>query len=441
MADKITLNSIGATDSFTTTASNINTNNAAIVTAMDNTLSRDGTLPNQMESNLDMSSNRILNLPSPSNNLEPLRLIDAQLLNGGGTITTNPLPVAGTIGQVLTKNSATNYDASWKTSSIVLSAGQVLGNNIASSTVTNSNLSVAPSVTLKGNPTATPNTVSDFTLASLTTSSTPDPINDFLLIEDNLAGTFKKVNANALIGSQTAGVSSIDLQTGLFTTGNGIDSSGKVLELTAARRTLPTRQIFTTAAVGTYSTPANCIRIFVRMVGAGGGGGGNGGSLTSAGSGGNSTFNSVVAAGGGGGSATGNTAGGAGGAGGNGGSGTASFRSSGQYGGTGFTVSAAYSPILGFQGGNSLLGYGGTTSSQAGLGPGGGGCGSQAPSTLIGNAGGGGGGEYVELIINNPAPNYPSITVGAGGIAGTGTGGSGGVGHAGAIIIDEYYGS
>lgn len=54
----------------------LNSNFAAIAEAFENTLSRDGTSPNAMEANLDMDSHRILNLPAPSNNTEPVRLVD-----------------------------------------------------------------------------------------------------------------------------------------------------------------------------------------------------------------------------------------------------------------------------------------------------------------------------------------------------------------------------
>lgn len=58
--------------------------------AFDNTLSRDGTSPNEMLADLDMNSNRILNLPAPTSMEEPLRLLDLdpdQIIyidNGGG---------------------------------------------------------------------------------------------------------------------------------------------------------------------------------------------------------------------------------------------------------------------------------------------------------------------------------------------------------------------
>jgi hypothetical protein len=61
-----------------TAISVINANNALIETALENTLSRDGTSPNDMNASLDMDSNRILNLPAPVADTEPLRVIDAQ---------------------------------------------------------------------------------------------------------------------------------------------------------------------------------------------------------------------------------------------------------------------------------------------------------------------------------------------------------------------------
>lgn len=63
----------------------LNANFDAIETALENTLSRDGTAPNYMSANLDMNSNRILNLPEPSNNNEPARLADVQAAVAGGS--------------------------------------------------------------------------------------------------------------------------------------------------------------------------------------------------------------------------------------------------------------------------------------------------------------------------------------------------------------------
>lgn len=63
---KLTLSDIGAGGLGAATL--INTNNGLLETALENTLSRDGTTPNQMEANLDLNSNRVTNLADGVNN-------------------------------------------------------------------------------------------------------------------------------------------------------------------------------------------------------------------------------------------------------------------------------------------------------------------------------------------------------------------------------------
>ena len=58
------------------TATKINANNTLIETAMENTLSLDGTAPNQMSASLDMNSNRILNLAAPESSSDAARWQD-----------------------------------------------------------------------------------------------------------------------------------------------------------------------------------------------------------------------------------------------------------------------------------------------------------------------------------------------------------------------------
>ena len=80
---KLELNDISSILSNPTGAATaISNNNASIEEALENTLSRDGTSPNQMEANLDMNSKRILNLPSPMYDQEPVRLGDLPDLTG-----------------------------------------------------------------------------------------------------------------------------------------------------------------------------------------------------------------------------------------------------------------------------------------------------------------------------------------------------------------------
>ena len=73
---KLTLTDIVSLESQTTAIQAMAANNDAIETALENTLSRDGTSPNEMGANLDMDSFRILNLPAPVSGSEPARFVD-----------------------------------------------------------------------------------------------------------------------------------------------------------------------------------------------------------------------------------------------------------------------------------------------------------------------------------------------------------------------------
>ena len=70
---KVTLNDVQTGYNSTATT---NSNYAIIEKAFDNTLSRDGTSPNQMEAVLDMNTNRIINLAAPANPNDAVRLQD-----------------------------------------------------------------------------------------------------------------------------------------------------------------------------------------------------------------------------------------------------------------------------------------------------------------------------------------------------------------------------
>lgn len=68
---KLTLNTIGSRYG---SIDALNANFDAIETALENTLSRDGTLPNNMDANLDMDSNRIINMADAINNADAVTL-------------------------------------------------------------------------------------------------------------------------------------------------------------------------------------------------------------------------------------------------------------------------------------------------------------------------------------------------------------------------------
>lgn len=77
---KIILNSLVNLQNEVSATNQINENSERIEDAIENSLSRDGSTPNEMLSNLDMNSHRIINLPEPLSNLEPVRLVDLEEL-------------------------------------------------------------------------------------------------------------------------------------------------------------------------------------------------------------------------------------------------------------------------------------------------------------------------------------------------------------------------
>lgn len=70
---KLTLNDLVNLQNETSAINTINNNSALIEAAIENTLSRDGSVPNEMESSLDMNDNPILNLPLATSPTEPVR--------------------------------------------------------------------------------------------------------------------------------------------------------------------------------------------------------------------------------------------------------------------------------------------------------------------------------------------------------------------------------
>lgn len=215
--------------------------------------------------------------------------------------------------------------------------------------------------------------------------------------------------------------------------------------LSTVSSTLPTQQKFTSGSGATYTTPVGCRQIKIRMIGGGGGGSGSGTTASSGQTaGGNTIFNSINAAGG---SSGGNDLGGIGGT---GGAGTANVRLAGCTGTppmnlfVSATTAGSIGGIGGGRGGGQAgnLAAGGDAVANSGGGGGGGGVGTNIFATLASfqQGAGGGEGEYVELVINNPAATY-TYTVGAAGTKGTaGTSGTnGGAGGSGLIIVDELY--
>jgi hypothetical protein len=257
------------------------------------------------------------------------------------------------------------------------------------------------------------------------------------LFEDGF-GTWNSVTGltrTTVTSNSSRNTSAINFTGAVTVTCNVISASLKV----------PTRQVLKSGSAATYTTPVGVRQLRIRMVGGGGGAGGNGSSGSGSGTGGGNTiFNSINAAGGGGapGADTGgNSVGGLGGTGGSGGTSPTTFRAPG-FPGTSGQVSSG-NGAMGGTGGGSLLGGGGRgVNADAGAANSGGGGGGANNGSIAGALGGpgGGGGEYVEIIINNPAGTY-TYTIGAGGAGGGAgiAGTAGAAGGSGVIIVDEIY--
>lgn len=78
-----TLDSINGQTSSAVTS--INDNFSTIASKLDDVLSLSGIAPNAMQSDLDMNSFTILNLPTPVNPTDPVRLQDLTTSGGGGS--------------------------------------------------------------------------------------------------------------------------------------------------------------------------------------------------------------------------------------------------------------------------------------------------------------------------------------------------------------------
>lgn len=322
----------------------------------------------------------------------------------------------------------------------VTSGGAV---TIANSAITVAKQANAAAYSLGGNFTGSPAAPQYSTIGALTQKASP-AASDLILIQDQAAsGQMKYATVSSV--SSAGSVSSIDSATGSFTTSNGLTTSANVIQLTAARRTLPTITKLTSGTSATYTTPANCLWIEVKMVGGGGGGAGGGTTAGTGGVGGTTIFGLHSAPGGTQGTA-GVQQGPAGGTGGTIGAGAIGREQSGFPGSS--TLTALTGPSFGGVGGGSMLGPGGQGAngiSSAGLAApansgGGGGGGGGNNSQIAGASGAGGDG--LDIIINSPVANY-TYTIGAGGTAGaTGTNGTpGGAGGSGFIFVIEHYGT
>lgn len=382
-----------------------NANNTLIETALENTLSRDGTSPNQMLSDLDMNGHRILNSLAQS---------------GEGFI----------------------WKGAWITSLVYAL------NNLVSNASSSYICIVAHTA---GATFATDLAAGKWQL--LAQQGLPGAGTGDMLVANNLSElTATKTTARGNISAASSGVNNdITQLTGLTTAllpaqgGTGITTPGIAGNILTSNGTTWTSaavasngeyrsaQVFT--ANGTYTKPAGLVRAKITVVGGGGGGGGGwGDNGVGAGGGAGGTSIETIEA-----SAMGatetvtvgaaGTAGAAGGTGGNGATssfGTSPFLSA--TGGMGGTTANA--PPFAGPGG---VGSGGTLNLRGGAGETGGNTGAYS----LGRGGQSyfGGTPAVATAVTN-GPSGTNGSGGSGGSNGTQQGGAGGVGL---VYIEEYF--
>lgn len=227
MTDKISLSDVVSFTNDSSAVTTVNSNSLTIQTAFDNTLSRDGTSPNQMGAALDMNNNQILNLPAPAGGSAPLRLQDLSTFTGGGTIAT--IPAGGTTGQVLAKSSSSDYALAWISESADLTAGS----NIVISGGSPATIAVATSPTLASItntgtvsfPTSTDTLVGRATTDTLTNKTLTSPtINSATMTAPALGTPASGVmtNVTGTAASLTAGTANAVAVTGVTGMGTGV---------------------------------------------------------------------------------------------------------------------------------------------------------------------------------------------------------------------------
>src|SRR5258706_1789348 len=300
---KVTLNTITNLQD-TTAIGQINGNNSITQTAFDNTLSRDGTTPNQMVSNLDMNNNNILNLPDATQSQEPVTLNQfnnslqgiasgvvvngpyilashnssftsdrtlaagsgVTIVDGGakGSVTISAPqspPAGGTNGQLLVAQTGSNPTWNTATGDVTVNSTGVV--TIPNSTVTNAKLANSAAWTLKCNNSSSSAAPTDVTIDGLTVKGSPTN-SDEVPIWDAATSQMKKATLGSL-PSGTATVTSFNTLTGAVTTN-------------------VTKQVFTSS--GTYTPTSGMLHCIIECIGGGGGGAGTSSVPGSAGAGG-----------------------------------------------------------------------------------------------------------------------------------------------------------
>jgi hypothetical protein len=163
---KLILRQLADLEDKESAVNNINLNSEDIEAAIENTLSRDGTSPNQMNADLDMNGRRMMNLPYPNSPTEPLRK--------GDSFTTEEAQAfiqAASDSADAAATSATNAESSATSASGSASAASTSATNAANSATNAANSATSASSSASSAGTSATNAADSATSASTSASS------------------------------------------------------------------------------------------------------------------------------------------------------------------------------------------------------------------------------------------------------------------------------
>lgn len=156
-----------------------NANMAAIQTALDLLLSRDGTAPNQMTSDLDMNSKRIYNLPTPTTDTEPAtagQLSALVLAATSGAITPGSIiEIDFSTGSVSSRALATDAVTTIKITDSAITTAKIADGNVTTVKIGDQNVTFAklPNIannTVLGNLSGSSGSPREVTVSDLSTA-------------------------------------------------------------------------------------------------------------------------------------------------------------------------------------------------------------------------------------------------------------------------------
>ena len=251
---KLTLTDVANLQNESTVVTTLKQNNDATEAALDNTLSRDGTSPNQMLSNLDMNNYKIINLPDALTDQEPATYSQLQeaigALDAGAVIQAPYVTISNdptlTNDRVLTGSTNISVTDGGANNPVVLDITPTVTTNLGTQTLSNKTLDNTNVITVEDtNFTLQDN--ADTTKQAQFDLSSISPGNTRTLIVPDTAGTMITASATQTLSNKTLNnTNTAILQDTNFTLQDNLDNTKQAqFQLSG----------ITTGATRTYTLP------------------------------------------------------------------------------------------------------------------------------------------------------------------------------------------